>query len=45
MHILHNYIAHNLADHLRKARVVVWYDPPPRDFRALRQIIAGGGAQ
>mgnify|MGYP003383771641 CR=1 FL=1 len=27
MHILHNYIAHNLADHLRKARVVVWYDP------------------
>jgi hypothetical protein len=28
MHLLHNYIAHNLADHLRKARVVVWYDPP-----------------
>lgn len=27
MHLLHNYIAHNLADHLRKARVVVWYDP------------------
>ena len=28
MHLLHNYIAHNLADHLRKARVVVWYDLP-----------------
>ena len=24
---LYSYIAHNLADHLRKARVVVWYDP------------------
>ena len=31
MHCLRNYIARDLADHLRKERVVVWYDPP-RDY-------------